>query len=394
MIESYYSGEALGTPSAFLASLLIGCLFGLILERAGFGSSRRLSGVFYLSDMTVIKVMFTALLTAAILLPLVWGLGIAEPAGMFMLPTVYGAAAIGGVLFGVGFVTGGWCPGTAVVGAASGKYDAMLFLFGTLLGSIFFNETFTVISPLYKWGDVGFSLVYEVLGLPLWFFLLAMSLCAWGVFALCTRLEQPNVVETGWQRSPIPVLIAVFVVLSLSLSALPDHFSLGSEDVIAHLEAEKDHVEPVDLARMLIAGDREVLVVDIRTPQEFMRFNIRGAVNVKPDNLRQYLAGVGSNVKVVLYSNGMTHPAQIRDEMHRQGVRNIYMLTDGLEGFKESCLKPVSLRSEPISPDLAKEIGEWRIYFEGRADAASEQSSLSPFVNSKDTVELPSMVSA
>ena len=64
MIDTLFRSGTLDTPAAFFASLLIGIAFGVALERAGFGSSRRLSGIFYFRDMTVLKVMFTAVVVA------------------------------------------------------------------------------------------------------------------------------------------------------------------------------------------------------------------------------------------------------------------------------------------------------------------------------------------
>ena len=58
MINTFYSLDALGTSQAFFLALLIGFGFGFALERAGFSSSRRLAGVFYFTDMAVVKVMF------------------------------------------------------------------------------------------------------------------------------------------------------------------------------------------------------------------------------------------------------------------------------------------------------------------------------------------------
>ena len=79
------------------------------------------------------------------------------------MPTVYGAQIVGGLIFGVGFVMGGWCPGTAAVGLASGKLDALVFLGGAVLGSIIFNELFPVIQPLYTWGNQGVVFIYQTL---------------------------------------------------------------------------------------------------------------------------------------------------------------------------------------------------------------------------------------
>ena len=59
MINTFYGSNTLASPGAFLAALFIGFVFGFALERAGFGSSRKLAGIFYFRDMTVLKVMFS-----------------------------------------------------------------------------------------------------------------------------------------------------------------------------------------------------------------------------------------------------------------------------------------------------------------------------------------------
>jgi thiosulfate/3-mercaptopyruvate sulfurtransferase len=77
----------------------------------------------------------------------------------------------------------------------------------------------------------------------------------------------------------------------------------------------------------------------------------------------------------VLYSNGMTHPAQARDSLFRLGYKNVYMLTDGLEGFIRNCLKPVSLRSKPVPPVMAAKINAWRTFFLAPVAAAAKTAS-------------------
>ena len=64
MITTFFGHDALGSSAAFVLSLLLGFGFGFALEQAGFGSSRRLAGIFYFRDMTVLRVMFTAMVTA------------------------------------------------------------------------------------------------------------------------------------------------------------------------------------------------------------------------------------------------------------------------------------------------------------------------------------------
>ena len=165
MINTFYSLDALGTPQAFFLALLVGFGFGFALERAGFGSSRRLAGVFYFTDMAVVKVMFTALLTAMLGLSYLVGFGWIQLDQIFLMPTIYGAQAVGGLLFGVGFVMGGWCPGTAAAGVAAGRIDAIVFLLGAIGGSILFNELFPMIRSLYTAGDQGVQMAYTTVGM-------------------------------------------------------------------------------------------------------------------------------------------------------------------------------------------------------------------------------------
>ena len=105
-----------------------------------------------------------------------------------------------------------------------------------------------------------------------------------------------------------------------------------------------DHIEVQELADRLLGGDASLLLVDIRTPEEFSGFHIRTAVNIQAADLPIALAPHKNKGLIVLYSNGMTHPAQARDSLARLGFSNVYQLTDGLQGFLDTCLKPVSLR--------------------------------------------------
>jgi len=189
MIDTLYSLDALGTSRAFFFALLIGFGFGLALERAGFGSSRRLAGVFYGTDMAVVKVMFTAIITAMLGLSYMVGLGWIELNQIFLMPSIYGAQIVGGLLFGVGFVMGGWCPGTAAVGLAAGRIDALVFLLGAISGSVLFNEIFPLIRSLYSAGNQGVQMAYDTLGMSRNGFILVFTSVAVAAFWLSEWVE-------------------------------------------------------------------------------------------------------------------------------------------------------------------------------------------------------------
>ena len=372
MIKTFYGIDQLVTaPTAatFLMAMIIGLLFGFSLERAGFGSSRKLAAIFYFRDMTVLKVMFTALITAMLGLSLLVSLGWVDlQSQIYLLPTVYGAQIIGGLVFGVGFVLSGWCPGTGVVGVASGKLDAIVFLLGVVIGAIIYNETYGLTSGL-----LGEGTVLLAFGIPRSLFALLFTVAAVGAFYFAEWAERRfsdggKYLNTVFLRAFCIVLIiaavAVFILPSEpGTEAAASTGPLSEQAMLEAVEAAEDHIEPEDLADAIIHGEKDLLVVDVRTAEEYQAFHITSAVNVPLPELIDYLAPYRNQGRIVLYSNGMTHPAQARDALDRLGFQNVFMLTDGLQGFLDRCLMPVSLRREPQSDTLAERIRTWRRFF-------------------------------
>ena len=376
MTETLYGQHGLDTPAAFFAALLIGAAFGFALERAGFGSSRRLAGVFYFKDMAVVKVMFSAMLTAMAGLGLMQALGWIPPEHLHLMETVYGAHVVGGLLFGVGFVMSGWCPGTAAVGLASGKWDALVFLVGSVVGAMIFNESFSRIQPLYNWGlqpEPAFAF-----GLSTTVFAVGFAVVGVAAFYFSEWVEQRTGSELNYLRSPfLKAFSTGLVALTACLFIFPGERAAthvvarpviplttdSGGTLLSAIASGADHIEPETLASRLVTGDPALTVVDVRQAAEFQRFHIRGAINVPLANLLTSLQGYRNAGDIVLYSNGMTHPAQARDQMVMQGFPNVYLLTDGLQGFLDHCLRPASLYHEPVSAEHADQIATWRAYF-------------------------------
>jgi uncharacterized protein len=121
-------------------AVLLGIGFGFCLERAGFGSARKLTAVFYLFDMSVVKVMFTAIVTAMVGLFMLSAAGLLTISELYIEPTSYAAQILGGLVFGAGFIIGGYCPGTSMAAIATGKKDGMVFALGMLAGVMAYAE--------------------------------------------------------------------------------------------------------------------------------------------------------------------------------------------------------------------------------------------------------------
>ena len=369
MINTFFNSGTLDSPAAFIASLLIGLAFGVALERAGFGSSRRLAGIFYFRDMAVLKVMFTAVIVAMLGVSYAKAFGWVTLDNVYFLHTLYAAQILGGLIFGIGFVMGGWCPGTAAVGVASGKIDALVFLAGAVGGSILYNEFYPAIAPLTA-HDRGVVFGFESLGVSEAGFAFVFTLIAVGCFWGAEAIEKKcNGVDGYWNSRFLKVFSAVLVVAAFGLFAAQPRVAVApttatqEQTLLTGTQEGADHIEVQELADRLLGGDASLLLVDIRTPEEFSGFHIRTAVNIQAADLPIALAPHKNKGLIVLYSNGMTHPAQARDSLARLGFSNVYQLTDGLQGFLDTCLKPVSLRVEPVAPVQATKIRAWRAFF-------------------------------
>jgi uncharacterized membrane protein YedE/YeeE len=132
-------GELLGHYGSYVVYLLVGLAFGATLETAGFGNSKKLAAQFFFKDMTVFKVMFTAIIVAGTLIFLSTAIGLLDYNLVWVPPTYLWPGIVGGLIMGVGFIVGGFCPGTSLVAMATGKIDGVFFVLGVLAGIFLFG---------------------------------------------------------------------------------------------------------------------------------------------------------------------------------------------------------------------------------------------------------------
>jgi uncharacterized protein len=189
----------------FLIAFAVGIGFGFALERAGFGNANKLAMQFYFRDLTVFKVMFTAIITAMSGLIILGAAGVLDPSLLYINPTYLWSGAIGGLIMGFGFIIGGYCPGTAVVGVATAKVDAFFSVAGAMFGMFIFAELIPAswLRALYDLETEGFS---GRLTLPEWLGVrpgvvgFAVMLIALGGFAAAEWAER----KFGGSGQPLP----------------------------------------------------------------------------------------------------------------------------------------------------------------------------------------------
>lgn len=178
------------TGNELWIALAVGVAFGFFLEQGGMGSARKIAGQFYLRDLAVLKIMFSAILTAAIGLFWFARIGLLDYDRLFVEPTFLGSQAVGGLIFGAGFVIGGLCPGTSCVAASSGRLDGVVLLAGMLGGILIFNESFPLIEGLYRSGALGPATLPDVLGISYGVSLVILVAVALGAFRFAHWAEK------------------------------------------------------------------------------------------------------------------------------------------------------------------------------------------------------------
>jgi len=175
----FYEFGWVGEEASLAFALVTGRAFGFFLERAGLGSAKKLAGQFYFRDMTVFKMMFTAIVTAMLgVFWLSWA-GLLQADMLYLTPTYVWPQLIGGLVFGLGFIVGGYCPGTSCVASSTGSLDGLVNVAGLLVGIFLFGELYPWLEGFYTAGALGQVTMVDYFGLPegvLVFLLVGMAL--------------------------------------------------------------------------------------------------------------------------------------------------------------------------------------------------------------------------
>ena len=190
MMAPFYKYGLFGFDMSLVVAFIIGIGFGWFLERAGFGSARKLAAQFYFYDMTVFKVMFTGIITAMLGIFFLAAFGILDLTLVNMVDTYIVPQIAGGLILGFGFIIGGYCPGTSMVACSTGKLDGITFVLGVFLGTFVYGEIYPMIEPFANSTHMGKVTLMDVTNIPYGILVFAVVLMAVGGFAGATFVEK------------------------------------------------------------------------------------------------------------------------------------------------------------------------------------------------------------
>ena len=175
---------------SLIIAFVIGIGFGFMLERGGFGSAKILAAQFYFGNMRVLKVMFTAIVTAMIGIYFLSVIGFMDLSLIYVSNTYIIPQVLGGLILGVGFVIGGYCPGTSMVAFSTGKIDGFVYVLGIVAGIFVFGELFPFFTDFYYSTDMSSVTIPSFFGLSYGLVVFLVIVMAIGAFAAAEWSEK------------------------------------------------------------------------------------------------------------------------------------------------------------------------------------------------------------
>lgn len=331
----------LGKPLMYVVFGTIGFFFGFVLENAGFGNSKKLAAQFYFRELTVLKVMFGAIVTAMVLIFLAVGLGILDFNQLWVNPTYLASGIVGGLIMGVGFIIGGFCPGTSLVAMATAKLDGLFFVLGVLFGIFAFGET---VEYYWDWwnnaGYMGRVTIPEWLGVPAGVVVAGVVLMALFMFWGAEQLERifggrDLSKEPRWRHYAAVGLMAFAVsVLVVGAPTTEEKYARIAEAKEAALANREVQIHPGELLATIANDTLKVVLLDVRPEAEYNQFHIAGAKNVPlaeiPSIVPDLHAQQALNTVFVLASNDEVAATEAWRILVAESVPNVYILEGGI----------------------------------------------------------------
>lgn len=190
MSAPFFKFEMFNDEISLIIAILIGIGFGFFLERAGFGNANLLAAQFYFRDMRVFKVMFTAIVTAMLGVFYFAWIGYLDLSLVYLVPTFLVPQILGGLILGVGFVVGGYCPGTSLVSMSTGRIDGLTYVLGVFAGTFVFGLAFPLLKSIYIATPMGQITLPQLFNIPYGVLVFAVVLIALGGFIGAEKVEK------------------------------------------------------------------------------------------------------------------------------------------------------------------------------------------------------------
>ncbi len=331
--------EIFGHWGANAIYLLIGFAFGPVLELSGFGNSKKLAAQFYLKEMTVLKVMFTAILVAMLLIFLTTALGWLDFNLVWVPPTYLWPGIVGGLIMGVGFIVGGFCPGTSLVAAATLKIDGIFFVLGAAFGIFAFGETVQYFADFFNSSYMGRFILPEFFGVSTGVVVVGVTLMALFMFWGAEQLERifghtdPKTAPRWRYTAAGSALAVALAVLIIGQPTTADRWEKVATEKQQLLDDRAVQIQPAELLSLIHDPQIQVIMLDVRSETDFNLFHLLDARHVSLDGLDAIIPELHekpANTVFVVMSNGEEAATEAWKVLMAESVPNAYILEGGV----------------------------------------------------------------
>jgi len=334
--------ELFGHWGSYVVYVLIGIAFGMTLESAGFGNSKLLAAQFYFKDMRVFKVMFTAIIVAMTLVFLSSGLGLLDYNLVWVPPTYLWPGIVGGLIMCVGFIIVGFCPGTSLVGMATGKLDAVMFVLGVLFGIYLFGETVGSFATFFDSSNMGRFTLPELFNASYGIVVICIVIVALLLFLVVEKVEAlangtPVQKLPRWSKAVAAGLVALAganLVIGQPTSA--DRWQAVAVESQARLDNREVQISSAEFLQYRDDKKVKVIPLDVREERYYNQFHLRGAVQLPLERVQakaRELHFEPANTVFVIMSNDEAAATEAWKILRAESVPNIYILEGGINAW-------------------------------------------------------------
>ncbi len=203
-----------------LETILLGFIFGSILQYAKLNRFNTISGIAILKDLTVAKAIALAIGIGAILLNIAIGLGWAD---YHIKPFILGGIMVGGLIFGAGMAILGYCPGTLAVSLGEGSMDALLGIIGGLIGGVVYTLVLPAISGILgpDLGNISINSLTDGNSALFYIIMVILGLIFTGIAFGLHKIEKRADKNMKWLAAGIALAVLNVIVFSKGVSNRP-----------------------------------------------------------------------------------------------------------------------------------------------------------------------------
>lgn len=349
----------LGHWGAYIIYALIGFAFGFVLEIAGFGNSKKLADQFYFREMTVFKVMFGAIITAMVLVFLATGIGLLDYNLIWVNPTYLVPGIVGGLVMGVGFILGGFCPGTSLVSAATFKLDGIMFVLGVFFGIFLFGETVGFYEGFWNSTYMGRFTLMDLFNVSTGVIVLLIVIAAIIAFAGAELAEKyigrMDLAQFGKWRygAAFGIILVAVAVLLVGQPTNADKWERMATERTAQLDNREIQIHPQELLDNINDPKRRVVMIDVRSESDFNQFHIVDAERFNITDLEVYateLRLLPADTLYVVMSNDEVAATEAWQILVAESVANVYILEGGVNNWIATYSDEAFVQENELSP--------------------------------------------